>query len=299
MESLYESCRLCPRNCGVNRLAGETGACGMGHTLRAARAALHAWEEPCLSGERGSGAVFFSGCPLNCVFCQNRQISAGVCGKELSVHRLAAIFLELQEKGAHNINLVTPTHFLPSICDALDQARRDGLTLPVVYNTSGYEKAEVLRMLEGYVDIWLPDFKYISSDIAGRYSAAPDYFSHASAALAEMVRQAGDPQFDGDGMMQRGVIVRHLLLPGCAEDSRAVIRYLFETYRHRIYLSIMNQYTPLSWVQPYPELNRPITPQEYDAILDYALSLGVENAYIQEEGTAEESFIPLFDYEGI
>lgn len=299
------SCRLCPRQCGANRAAGERGFCGADHTLRAARAALHFWEEPCLSGERGSGAVFFSGCSLKCVYCQNYDISSKGVGKALSWERLSEIFLELQAQGANNINLVTPTHYLPQIRLALRRAADEGLRLPIVYNTSGYERVEVIRSLEGLVDVWLPDYKYHSPELARRYSGAADYVEAASAALDEMVRQAGEPVFAGagepveEGILLRGVIVRHLLLPGQQEDTRAVIRYLYERYGDRIWISLMNQYTPLPHVAAFPELNRKITPQEYDAAIEYALSLGLENGFIQEDGTAEESFIPPFDAQGI
>ncbi len=293
-------CTLCPRECGVNRLAGEPGACGaVGETVRVARAALHYWEEPCISGEEGSGTVFFSYCPLKCVFCQNREISRGGAGKDISIHRLAEIFLELQAQNARNINLVTPTHYIPQIVLALREAKAAGLTIPVVCNCGGYEKPGTLRLLDGLVDIYLPDFKYASPELAGRYSAAPDYPERAKAALAEMVRQAGDPVFDEEGMMKRGVIVRHLVLPGQAEDSKAVIRYLFETYGRRIYLSIMSQFTPTGDLSSWPELNRTLTPEEYDQVVDYAVDLGVENGFTQEGAAADESFIPPFGCEGV
>lgn len=300
--SLYRSCRLCPRECGVDRTAGRTGVCGMPAALYAARAALHEWEEPCLSGEppRGSGTVFFSGCCLRCGYCQNRDISRGRAGREISAGRLAEIFLELQDKGAYNINLVTPTHYLPHIVCALREAKENGLHLPVVYNTSGYERPQMLRLLAGLVDVWLPDLKYKSSELSSRYSYTPDYFTHAAAALDEMVRQAGEPQFDADGMMTRGVIVRHLCLPGQGEDSRAVIRWLWERYRHGIFLSLMSQYTPLAGVeQEFPELARRLTGEEYERLVDFAVGLGVENGFIQEGSAAKESFIPAFDGEGI
>lgn len=292
-------CRLCPRKCGVKRAEKQTGYCGMTDELYVARAALHMWEEPCISGEEGSGAVFFSGCNLRCVFCQNHEIAAGRAGKKIDINRLAQIFLELQDKRANNINLVTPTHYIPQIIAALKQAKQMGLHLPVVYNSSAYENAADLRRLEGLIDIYLPDFKYVSGEAALKYSNAPDYFQCADAALREMYRQVGAPQFDARGMMTRGMIVRHLMLPSLAEDSKRVIQYLYSTYRDNIYISIMNQYTPLSQVQHIPELNRRITQQEYDALIDYALDLGVVNGFIQEEGTAEESFIPAFDYEGV
>lgn len=298
MEQLRE-CRLCPRECGARRLDGERGFCGADGTLRVARAALHHWEEPCISGERGSGTVFFSGCSLQCVFCQNYEISSHSAGKEIPVKRLAEIFLELQDKGAENINLVTPTHYVPQIIAALEAARDSGLLLPIVYNTSGYERVETLRLLDGLIDIYLPDFKYVSPAEAKRYSGAEDYFPVAAAALDEMVRQAGPAVFREDGMMERGVIVRHLMLPGLAEDTRAVIRYLYERYGDDIYLSLMNQYTPLPQVKAWPELDRKLTGEEYESAIQFALSLGLENGFIQEGGTAEESFIPPFDNEGV
>lgn len=298
-EDLLRECRLCPRNCGVNRLAGKIGICGVDARLFVARAALHYWEEPCISGENGSGAVFFSGCGLHCVYCQNREISNGESGKEISIERLAQIFLELRQKGANNINLVTPTHYLPHIIEAVRLAKSKGLRLPIVYNTSGYEKVESLRMLEGVVDIFLPDFKYRDPEPAQKYSRAPDYFDVAAAALDEMVRQAGTPQFDENGMMQKGVIVRHLILPGHTGDSKDIVRYLYERYGDKIYISLMNQYTPMKSVSSIPELNRKLSDKEYDEVVDYAVSIGVENGFIQEGGTAEESFIPPFDNEGV
>lgn len=299
MDELLKNCTLCPRNCGVDRTGGQYGTCGAGHLVKAARAALHFWEEPCISGERGSGTVFFSYCGLKCVYCQNCAISRGKSGKEISVGRLAEIFLELQQKGAHNINLVTPTHYIPQIIEAVKKAKAAGLTLPIVYNTSGYEKPESIARLEGIVDIYLTDFKYLSPELSFQYSGASDYAKWAKPALHEMVSQTGEAVFDGDGMMQKGVIVRHLLLPGCLDDSKNVVRYLFETYGNRIFYSLMNQYTPMEGSNVYPELGRKVTEEEYDALVDYAVALGVENGFIQEGETAEESFIPPFDNEGI
>ncbi|MCI6432710.1 MAG: radical SAM protein [Oliverpabstia sp.] len=293
------SCTLCPRMCRVDRDSGQKGYCRMDSTVRGARAALHMWEEPCISGEKGSGAVFFSGCTLGCVFCQNRQIADGTCGKEISVERLSDIFLELQEKGAANINLVTASHFVLPVIPALEYAKSRGLKIPVVYNTGGYEKVETLRMLEGIVDVWLPDFKYMDSKLSEKYSRAKDYPEVAARALEEMVRQAGNCIFDEAGYIQKGVIVRHLILPGHTEDSKAVLQYLYETYKNKIYISVMNQYTPLPHTADMPPLNRKVTKREYDRVLDYALSLGIEQGYFQEGETAEESFIPLFDYEGL
>ena len=295
-------CDLCPRKCLVDRKKGEKGICGQTENLKVARAALHFWEEPCISGDAGSGAVFFSGCPLHCVFCQNENIANGTVGKEISLERLVDIFLELQEKGANNINLVTPGHFVPQIVKALDQARMEGLTLPVVYNTSSYETVDTIKMLEGYVDIYLPDFKYMSPVLSKKYSHAPDYAEVAKATIAEMVRQTGKAVFvngDEDNLILRGTIVRHLTLPGCMEDSMQILKYLHETYGDTIYISIMNQFTPLSNLEKYPELNRKITDEEYEALVDYAIEIGIENGFIQEGDTAEESFIPAFDCEGV
>lgn len=295
---LLEDCTLCPRNCHVNRLEGERGFCGQTDKITAARAALHMWEEPCISGDAGSGAVFFSGCGLGCVYCQNHSIAKGDVGKQISAERLAEIFLELQEQGAWNINLVTAGHFVPLVTEALHSAKNQGLVLPVVYNTSGYEKTDTLKLLEGYVDIYLPDLKYRSSDLARRYSFAPDYPQIAEKALQEMVRQVGSPVFEGERML-RGVIVRHLVLPGLVEESKRVIRHLYEQYGDSIYISILNQYTPMPGLQGYPELKRKIADEEYEEVVDYAIELGVENGFIQEGDTAEESFIPEFDITGI
>ena len=295
-------CDLCPRKCLVDRKKGEKGICGQTENLKVARAALHFWEEPCISGDAGSGAVFFSGCPLHCVFCQNENIANGTVGKEISLERLVDIFLELQEKGANNINLVTPGHFVPQIVKALDQAKKEGLTLPVVYNTSSYETVDTIKRLEGYVDIYLPDFKYMSPVLSKKYSHAPDYAEVAKAAIAEMVRQTGKAVFvngDEDNLILKGTIVRHLMLPGCMEDSMQILKYLHETYGDTIYISIMNQFTPLSNLEKYPELNRRITDEEYETLVDYAIEIGIENGFIQEGDTAEESFIPAFDCEGV
>lgn len=298
MEALMEDCCLCPRDCHVNRLRGEKGYCGQDADIRAARAALHFWEEPCISGETGSGAVFFSGCSLGCVYCQNRQIADGSTGKKIDAERLAEIFLELQSQKAMNINLVTAGHFVPQTAIALQIAKNQGLHIPVVYNSGGYEKAETLRMLEGLIDIYLPDLKYADPVLSEKYSAAPDYPGTAKAAIAEMVRQAGKPAFS-DGQMTGGVIVRHLVLPGQAEASRAAVRYLYETYGDQIYISILNQYTPMPGMEKWPEINRKVTEREYDAVVDDAIDIGVEQGFIQEGETAEESFIPAFDTTGI
>lgn len=295
---MYSSCTLCPRNCHADRMHGQLGYCSMPDSVLVARASLHMWEEPCISGTNGSGTVFFTGCNLKCVFCQNHAIAIGQKGKALSISQLSDLFFMLEEKGAHNINLVTPSHYIPSIVSALTDAKRRGLAIPIVYNTSGYDSVESLALLDGLVDIYLPDFKYVSSELSLRYSHAADYFDVASKALAEMYRQVKDPVFQGD-MMQKGIIVRHLILPNCTKDSKAVIRYLYETYQNHIFISIMNQYTPLPHVQAYPEINRKVTEAEYDKVVDFAVRLGVEQGFIQEGDTASESFIPDFDFTGL
>lgn len=305
IDAMMSDCTLCPRRCRCNRSMGETGFCGQGASVAAARAALHFWEEPCICGSRGSGAVFFSGCNLQCVFCQNHEIALGQRGRALSLERLSRIFLELQDKGAVNINLVTAGHFLPQVCFALQTARGAGLSIPVVYNSSGYEEASSLRLLDGLVDIYLPDLKYRSPQLSALYSHAPDYFNKACAAIAEMFRQVGRPKLSPDsGLMEKGVIVRHLLLPGCAGDSKRVLRYLHDTYGNDIYVSIMNQYTPLAHISQMPEfaqspLSRPVTAKEYGRVLDFADRIGIERGYMQEDGTAAESFLPAFDGEGL
>lgn len=299
-EDQDQTCRLCPRECGVDRLSGEKGVCQMsGDSIYAARAGLHMWEEPCISGTQGSGTVFFCGCPLRCVYCQNYVIANAQAGVPISVERLSEVFLKLQEKGAANINLVTPTHYTPQIIRAVELARDGGLCLPIVYNCGGYEKEETLKTLEGIVDIYLTDFKYMEKEPAKRYSCAEDYPEVAKIALAEMVRQQGTAEFDESGMMKRGVIVRHLLLPNHLKNARAVVKYVYEMYGNRVYLSLMNQYTPLPHVEKWKELNRRVTRREYERLIDFAVSLGVENGFIQEGETAKESFIPAFDGEGL
>lgn len=298
-EELLKSCTLCPRKCKVDRLEGRRGYCGMDSTIMAARAALHMWEEPCISGEKGSGAVFFSGCGLRCCFCQNRDIAIGDSGKAITVERLAEIFLELQEKGAANLNLVTGAHYVPQIIMALDMAREKELKLPIVYNSSGYENVDTIRMLEGYVDIYLPDMKYMDPELAAAFSHAGDYPQTAQAAISEMVRQTGSCQFGDDGYIQRGTIVRHLILPGHTRNSIAVLKYLHQTYGENIFISVMNQFTPVWKNEKYPELNRRVTRREYEKVLNAAVELEIENGYFQEGETAKESFIPAFDHEGV
>ena len=292
----YEACGLCPRGCGKNRNRGELGVCRVTSGVKIARAALHMWEEPCISGEKGSGAVFFSGCTLHCLFCQNRKISGGA-GKEITEAELSEAFLDLQKQGAANINLVTAGHFAPSVAKALKDAKMRGLTVPILYNTSGYETVETLQLLSGLIDIYLPDYKYTSPELAKKYSGAADYPEIARRAIAKMFRQVGEPEFDEEGYLLKGVVVRHLCLPGETKDSKECVKYLYETYGDRIFISIMNQYTPPKEPLPYPNLNRKLTGKEYDEVVDFAIGLGVENGYIQEGDTAEESFIPEFETE--
>lgn len=298
-EEIMSACALCPRECLADRGTGKKGFCGMDERIYLARAALHMWEEPCISGTKGSGAVFFSGCGLRCCFCQNHDIAIGSRGRAVSVERLGEIFLELKEKGAANINLVTGAHYVPQIIEALDMARRNGLDIPVVYNSSGYEKTETLKLLEGYVDIYLPDLKYLDPELAQKFSYAPDYVQAAKVAIGEMVRQTGKCEFGEDGYIRKGTIVRHLILPGHTGNSIKALRYLHETYGEDIYISIMNQYTPVRKFVEFKELNRKVTKREYEKVLDAAVDMGIQNGFIQEGETASESFIPDFDYEGV
>lgn len=295
----YENCLLCQRKCGINRRTGQTGVCGVSSEIKVARAALHYWEEPCISGKRGSGAVFFSGCSLHCVFCQNREISDGKEGKVISKERLSDIFIELADKGANNINLVTPGQYIPDIVWAVNDAKSRGMKLPIIYNTSGYENVTELKLLEGIVDVYLPDFKYMDSTLSARYSRAKDYPSVAKQALSEMVRQQPDVVIDdATGLIQKGVIVRQLLLPGHVNDAKAVLKYLYDTYHDHVYISMMSQFTPIA-LKDYPEINRTVTKREYERLVNYALEIGITNAFIQEGDVAKDSFIPAFDCEGV
>lgn len=292
------SCSICPRHCQVNRNRQERGFCQAGANLKIGRAALHRWEEPCLSGTNGSGTIFFSYCNLQCIFCQNFEISSKHAGKEVSIERFVEICFELEQKGATNINLVTPTHYIPQIREGLKIAKKKGLTIPIVYNSSGYEDVTALRSLEGLIDIYLPDFKYFDDSLAIRFSHASHYFAICKEALKEMIRQVGKPQFDRNGILQKGVIVRHLILPGHIDDSKRILHYLYHTYHDSIFISIMNQYT-VTRLLPYPELNRSVSEKEYEEVIQYAIQLGIENAFIQEQGTDQASFIPSFQGEGV
>ena len=302
---LPHHCTLCPRACGADRAAGQTGFCGADDRLLVARAALHHWEEPCLSGApedaRGSGTVFFSGCTLRCCYCQNYPISQQGVGKAITPERLAEIFLRLQQDGARNLNLVTATQYLPQVRQALESARAAGLTLPVVYNTGGYETLAAVKALDGYVDIWLTDFKYASPELAKRYSAAWNYPAVAEAALRQMLRQTGAPVYDAEGFLQRGVIVRHLALPGCVQDSRTVLQTLARIRRETgvpFLSSLMSQFTPFYKAAEYG-LGRRITTYEYRKVVDEAVRLGLTDGYMQEKSSAREEYTPPFDLEGV
>ncbi|MBS6159979.1 MAG: radical SAM protein [Firmicutes bacterium] len=294
----FTNCHLCPRNCGVNRNISE-GFCGCSSTLKAARAALHHWEEPCISGIRGSGAVFFSGCTLKCCFCQNYLISQGSFGKEITPKHLGEIFLSLQEQGAHNIDLITATQFLPLILPALDLVKHK-LHIPVVYNCGGYEKKETLALLKDYIDIYLPDLKYYSSVLSKRYSKAENYFEVASLAILSMIEQTGGLEYDQHGILQKGVIIRHMVLPGCKDDSIQLLHWMKDTLPEGNYLlSLLSQYTPFYKSCEYPEINRRITTYEYNKVLDTAIALELTDGFMQEKSSAKEEYTPPFDLEGI
>jgi putative pyruvate formate lyase activating enzyme len=299
LDHIYESCSLCPRNCRVNRHV-STGFCGCGDTIKAARAALHHWEEPCISGDRGSGTVFFSGCTLGCCFCQNYSISQEHFGKEITSRELSHIFLRLQDEGAHNINLVTATQYLPSVLKALDLIKSK-LTIPVVYNCGGYESEEIIKELAPYIDVWLPDLKYFSSELSSCYSKAPDYFTAASKAIKQMIRQTGAPQFDSEGiLMKKGVIIRHMVLPGAKEDSIRLLHWMKDELPEGMYyISLMSQYTPFYRSGSFPEINRRITSYEYGKVVDEAIRLGLDQGFMQEKSSAKEEYTPPFDLEGI
>ena len=299
VNNVMKDCDICPRNCHADRLRGQKGFCHSGAEPAVARVSLHYYEEPCISGDVGSGTVFFGGCNMACVYCQNRQISFAGGGKNITVERLAEIFLEQQKAGAANLNLVTPTHFTPQIIVALRLAKSKGFKLPVVWNSSGYEKVETLRLLKGLVDIYLVDFKYFNGELAQMYSHAVDYPVVAKAALAEMFRQQPRVEFGQSGLMTRGCLVRHLLLPSYVDYSKQALKYLFEEYGHDIYISIMGQYTPCGDLEQYPQINRKLTRREYDDLVDFAVELGIENAFVQELTAADEAYIPEFDCRGV
>ena len=290
----YRACTLCPRKCGADR-ATRTGFCGMTDELRISRVGLHMWEEPCISGKTGSGTVFFTGCSLGCIFCQNHEISQRnrLPGRAYTVEQFADAMLDLQAQGANNINFVTGTHFVPHIIEGVRIARANGLTIPTLYNCGGYESVETIKALEGTIDIYLPDMKFFSNEISRKYAHVPDYFERAKEAIAEMVRQQPEQCFNDDGIMQKGVIVRHLMLPGLLFDTKHVLDYLCETYGNSITISLMNQYTPMPGVPD--ELSKPLSQDHYRAMIDHLDLMGQENAFIQEGGTVSESFIPDFE----
>lgn len=292
------NCNLCPRNCGVDRTK-SVGFCKAGDDVKVARVALHNWEEPCISGTKGSGTVFFSNCNLRCVFCQNHEISQEQVGKEISIERLSEVFLEEQGRGAHNINLVTPTHYVPQIIAALKIAKANGLNLPILYNSNGYENVDTIKALKGYIDVYLPDLKYFNDKYALKYSNAAHYFENASKAIKEMVSQQPECIFNEDGLIQKGVIIRHLMLPGLLFDSKKVIDYIYNTFGDSVYLSLMNQYTPMHNACKFIEINRTLNPKHYDSLIEYCLELGVKNGFIQDDGTSSEGYVPEFDLRGV
>lgn len=299
MEDMLSSCRLCPRNCNVNRLDNEYGFCKSGENIKLARVSLHEWEEPCISGSKGSGTVFFSNCNLRCIFCQNHEISQESIGIEVSVERLSDIFLEQQNRGAHNINLVTPTHYVPQIIKAIKLSKNKGLSIPILYNSNGYENIETIKALDGYIDVYLPDLKYFNDKYALKYSSAPNYFKAATKAIIEMVQQTGKYVFNSEGLIQKGVIIRHMMLPGLLFDSKKVIDFIYNTFGDDVYISIMNQYTPMFNAASCHEINKTVNPKHYDSLIDYALSLGITNGFIQEGGTSSKAYVPEFDLRGI
>lgn len=294
-----QNCRLCPRACGARRSPDDLGYCGAGRQVQVARAALHHWEEPCLSGSRGSGTVFFTFCNLQCKFCQNFSLSRGRVGRAVTRERLAAIFLELQSQGAHNLNLVTPAHYLPEIIPALQMAKKNGFKLPVVYNTGGYESVETLEMLRGIVDVFLPDLKFASAETALALAKAPDYFTVATAAIRKMAELIGGTAFTSDGLITRGLIVRHLVLPGKTAESRTILKWIKDELPPWVMVSLMGQYVPVGEAVGDPRLGRRLTPREYDSVLEYLYELGLENGYVQELSAASADYIPPFDLTGV
>ena len=307
---MLNECTLCIRNCRVNRNDNKIGFCQASDKVMIAKAFLHLWEEPPISMGKGSGTVFFSHCNFKCVFCQNYNISqdngtvqngctSSVTGKVVSIKRLSEIFLELQEKGANNINLVTPTHYVPQIIKALDIAKNNGLIIPILYNTNSYDSLETIKSLNGYIDVYLPDFKYFNDKYAFKYSSAKNYAENAIKVIDEMLNQTGSPKFDDKGRIIKGVIVRHLMLPGLLFDSKKVIDTLYERYGDDIFISIMNQYVPMFNASKYPEINKKLNPKHYDSLVNYAAELGVKNGFIQEEGANTDSYTPDFNLEGV
>ena len=295
--NLYQKCMLCPRKCGINRYK-EKGFCNLSNEIKVALAKPFFYEEPPISGTNGSGTIFFSGCNLKCCFCQNMEISKFNKGKTITINRLAEIMLELQKQRAHNINLVTPTMYIPSIIKAIKKARKMGLNIPIIYNSSGYENVEAIKLLDGLIDVYLPDFKYFDNELAKEYSKATNYLENAKLVIQEMIRQTGPCIFDKNGIIKKGTIVRHLLLPTHKDDTKKILNYLYSTYKNNIYISIMNQYTPNKYVE-FNELKKPVKETDYNEIVDYAINIGITNAFCQVGGTVSESFVPDFNLEGI
>ena len=291
---ILEKCAICPHNCGINRLNNQIGRCKSKDTVKVALYSTHNFEEPCISGKKGSGTVFFSNCNMNCVFCQNYEISQQGKGKEISIEELADIFIKQQEKDVENINLVTPTSYVPQIIEAIKIARKNGLKLPIVYNTNGYEKVETLKMLEGYVDIYLPDFKYSDNELGKRLSKVDNYFEIVTEAIKEMYRQTGKAVFNGEGIMQKGMIIRHLVLPNHILNSRRVLKWINENM-HDVYVSVMAQYFPTYKAKEIDDINRKLTKEEYEQIAKYLYRLDLENGYIQELGEHEEEYVPHWE----
>lgn len=299
IDDQLNNCNLCIRKCNINRNLGEIGVCNSTNEVIVAKAYLHFWEEPCVSGDKGSGTVFFSNCNLKCVFCQNHIISHDGIGKGITTKRLSEIFIELQNKGANNINLVTPTHYVPQIIDAIKLAKNNGLNLPILYNTNSYDSLDTIRALKGLIDVYLPDFKYFDDRYAIEYSKAPGYAENALSIIKEMLSQVGPPKFNQHGIIEKGVIIRHLLLPGLLFDSKKIIDTIYKNFHHDVFISLMNQYIPIHQAHEYSKINKPLNPKTYDSIINYALDIGIKNGFIQEEGTNCLSYVPSFDYEGV
>ncbi len=297
MEKLLSACAVCPHQCKVNRIEGKIGRCKATDKVKVALYSLHPFEEPCISGENGSGTVFFSYCNLACEFCQNYEISQQGVGKEISIMELAEIFLKQQERQAENINLVTPTSYVPQIIEALKIAKQQGLSLPIVYNTNGYETVETIQLLNGYVDIYLPDLKYADNQLAKQFSHVEQYFEIATKAIKEMHAQVGNPVFDEKGRMQRGVMIRHLVLPNCIENTRQVLQWIHETLPKEIYVNIMAQYFPTYHAEEHETLNRKLTKEEWAQVLDMIDTFEIENGYVQELGEHEEEYVPTWEWD--
>lgn len=297
--NLYKNCSICPRNCHIDRTKGQIGYCQSGHEIKAALASVHMWEEPPISGSCGSGTIFFSGCNLRCVFCQNYTISSENSGKTISTERLSEIMLEQQARGVHNINLVTATHFIPSIIKAVQKAKNNGLKIPIVYNTGGYEKVESIKMLEGTVDIYLPDIKYFSTELSLKYSGASDYFDYASEAVLEMYHQTGNNIYDDNGIMKSGVIIRHMIMPSHKEDSYKVLDWIRDNIGTEACVSLLSQYTPAYNAEKYKEINRKLMSLEYTRVIEHFFDIGLKNGFMQEKSSAESKYTPIFDLSGL